>query len=140
MGNINFGRVLLGGLAAGVVLNVGEYLLSEKVLGTQMKAFFTSHGFPQPGKYFIPIAVVLTLGLGIVIVLLYAFIRFRLSPGPKTAVIAALIAWYAIYVYTGIINGMALAIPENMLLIALAWGLVEYVLAAIVGAWFYKDA
>ncbi len=140
MANISLGRVLVGGLVAGVVVTIGEYLLSEKVLSTQMKEFFTSHGFKKPGAYFIPIAVALNFALGIVMLLLYALIRPRLGPGPKTAVVAALIAWFAIYVYTLIINGMALAIPPNLVLVGIAWGLVEYVLAAIVGAWLYKDA
>ena len=140
MVNINLGRVLLGGLVTGAVVTFGEYLLAEKVLKTQMNEFFTSHGFKQPGWYFKPSAVALNLVLGIVMVWLYALIRPRLGPGPKTAVIVALIAWFAIYVYTGIINGMALAIPANLLVIALAWGLVEYALAALAGAWLYTEA
>lgn len=42
MGKINFGRVLLGGIVAGVILSVGEFVLNEKVLGAEMKAFFTA--------------------------------------------------------------------------------------------------
>jgi hypothetical protein len=37
MGNINIGRVILGGLVAGLVLNVGEFLLNGIVLADQMK-------------------------------------------------------------------------------------------------------
>ena len=40
MGKINLGRVLLGGLLAGLILNIGEFVLNEKVLGPQMKEFF----------------------------------------------------------------------------------------------------
>ncbi|MDQ1637141.1 MAG: hypothetical protein QOF62_480 [Pyrinomonadaceae bacterium] len=29
--NMNFGRVFLGGLLAGLILNIGEFLLNEKV-------------------------------------------------------------------------------------------------------------
>ena len=40
MTNINVGRVLLGGLVAGVVLNIGEALLNGLVLAQSMKADF----------------------------------------------------------------------------------------------------
>ena len=33
MGKINFMRVLLGGLLAGVVINIGEGVLNEAILG-----------------------------------------------------------------------------------------------------------
>jgi hypothetical protein len=137
---MNYGRILLGGLFAGLVLNIGEYLLNEVVMGNEMKAFFSRHNFHDPGGTFIAIAVVLTFVLGIVIVLIYALIRPRLGPGPKAAIIAGLIAWFATYVYTGIINGVLFAVPSNVLLIGLVWGLVEYAIGAIAGAWVYTEA
>jgi hypothetical protein len=30
--------------------------------------------------------------------------------------------------------------PQKLLMISLVWGLVEYILAAIAGAWVYKEA
>jgi len=36
MGKINFSRVLLGGLAAGIIMSIGEFLLNEMGLGSQM--------------------------------------------------------------------------------------------------------
>lgn len=140
MGKINFGRVLLGGLLAGLVLNIGEFLLNDVVLGAQMKDWLGKHNLHDPGGSFIAIAVGLTFVLGIVMVLLYALIRPRLGPGPKAAVVAALLLWFAIGVYTGIINGIILEMPANLLLIGIAWGLVEYILGAIAGAWLYKEA
>src|SRR5215475_14608464 len=40
MKKINLVRVLLGGLIAGLVLNIGEFLLNEAVLGNDMRANF----------------------------------------------------------------------------------------------------
>jgi len=140
MGKINFGRVLLGGIVAGIILSVGEFVLNEKVLGAQMKAFFTAHLFKEPAGIFLPVAIGLTIVLGIVIVLGYAAIRPRFGAGPKTAIIVALFAWFACYVYCGIINAILFGIPKNIMLIVLVWGLVEYIIAALVGAWLYKEA
>jgi len=139
MNKINVGRVLIGGLVAGAILSVGEWVLNEKVLGAQMKEFMSTHKFSQPAN-FVPIAVALTVVLGIVIVLGYAAIRPRFGAGPKTAIIAALFAWFGVYLYSGVINGLLFGIPMNTMLLVLAWGLVEYIIGALVGAWLYKEA
>lgn len=139
MGNINMGRVILGGLVAGLVINIGEFLLNGMVLADQMKTFMSQHNFTEP-KNFIAIAVALTFVLGIVIVLGYACIRPRLGPGVKTAIIAGLFAWFGIYFYSGIINGVLFGIPMNTMIMVIVWGLVEFCLGAIAGAWLYKEA
>ena len=140
MGKINFGRVLLGGLVAGIVLNIGEYILNDKVFGAQMKAEMARHNYPMPGGNAIVIAIVMTFVLGIVIVLGYAAIRPRFGAGPKTAMIAALFAWFGVYFYTNILFWAFGFVATNMLPIALVWGLVEFVVAALIGAWLYKEA
>jgi len=109
------------------------------VLAKQMAAVLRKLGVPEPGTNFVIIAVAMTLVLGIVLVWLYALIRSRLGPGPKTAVIAAFIMWFGVYLYTGAINGTLLQIPMNFILIGFVWGLVEYVLAALAGAALYSE-
>jgi hypothetical protein len=140
METINFGRVILGGLLAGLVLNIGEFVLNTYVLGIQMKQFMAEHSFPDPGGNFIAIAVVLTFVMGIVLVLGYACIRTRLGPGVKTAIIAGLFAWFGVYFYSGIINGVLFGIPMGTMVMVIVWGLVEFALAGIAGAWLYKEA
>ena len=136
---MNYVRVVLGGLLAGLIMNIGEFLLNTKVLGPQMMAFFTSHGFKDPGSNFIICAVILTFILGIVAVWLYALIRPRLGPGVKTAIVAAFILWFGIYLYSGIIGMLLFGTTMNMLVIACVWGLVEYIIATIAGAWAYTE-
>ena len=68
MNGINFGRVLLGGLVAGLVLNVGEFLLNEVVFVKQMEEMVRRLNITRPGASFIAVAVALTFLLGIVIV------------------------------------------------------------------------
>jgi hypothetical protein len=105
-----------------------------------MKAFMTQHNFAEPSGSFIAIAVGLTFVMGIVLVLGYACIRPRLGAGVKTAIIAGLFAWFGVYFYSGIINGVLFGIPANTMITVIVWGLVEYILAAIAGAWLYKEA
>jgi hypothetical protein len=140
MQKINYRRVLLGGLVAGLVINIGEYLLNEVVLVRQMEETFRRFNMPRPGANFIAVAVFLTLLLGIVIVLLYAMIRHRFGPGPRTAIVAGLIVWFCVYVYAGILSGALFAIPVHLLALGIVWGLVEYSFGAVLGAWVYKEA
>jgi hypothetical protein len=139
MNNINFARVIMGGLIAGLVLNIGEFLLNEVVFVKQMEELVRRLNIARPGPSFIGIAVLLTFLLGIVIVWTYAMIRPRFGPGPKTAIVAAFVAWFCIYFYAGVLNGALFGIPTNLLLIGLVWGVVEYILAAVAGAWLYKE-
>ena len=140
MNNINLGRVLLGGLLAGLVLNVGEVPLNDIVLGTQMREFFARYGIPEPGGSFLIAAVTLTFAVGILLVFLYALIRSRLGPGMKTALVAGVIMWFAVYVYSGVVNGLMFGIPIKVMAIVIFWGLLEYLAAAIAGGWVYKES
>jgi hypothetical protein len=140
MGQINPGRVLLGGIVAGVILNLGEWVLNGIILHNEMTEFFKRCGFPQPGNNFLIIAVAITFVLGIVIVLGYAAIRPRFGPGPKTAIVAALFAWFGVYLYQNVIALGLGMVPIKLVAIALVWGLVEYIIAALIGAALYKEA
>jgi hypothetical protein len=139
MNNINFGRVILGGLVAGLVLNIGEFLLNEVVFKQQMEEFFARLNVPRPGSTFIAIAVGITFLLGILMVCLYAMIRPRYGPGPKTAICAALVIWFCVYFYCGVLNAALFGFPTTLVVAGMVWGLVEYSLAAIAGAWLYKE-
>jgi hypothetical protein len=140
MNNINVGRALLGGLVAGAILNLGEWLLNGMVLAKEMEQFFKKCGFPGPGPRFFVIAIAITFVLGIVIVFGYAAIRPRFGPGPKTAIIAALFAWFGVVLYKNIIAAALGMMPSNVFAIVLGWELVEYIVATLVGAALYKEA
>jgi hypothetical protein len=139
MNNINFGRVILGGLVAGLILNIGEFLLNEVVFAQQMRAFFERLRIPLPGGSFIATAIGITFLLGIVIVWLYAMIRPRFGPGPKTAIIAAFVPWFCVYFYCGILNATLFSMSTTFVLMGMAWGIIEYILAAVAGAWLYRE-
>jgi len=139
MSKINYGRVILGGLLAGLVLNIGEYLLNEVVFKRQMEEMFTRLHLTPPGGNFIAIEVAITFLLGIVIVCLYAMIRPRYGAGPKTAVCAASVIWFCVYFYCGVLNAALFGLATSFVVMGMVWGIVEYSLAAIAGAWLYRE-
>ena len=136
---MNHARILIGGLVAGVILNIGEFLLNGMVLARQMEEFFRKCGLPEPGPTTFVILIVMTFLLGILIVYVYAAIRPRCGPGPKTAIYAGIIAWFCVYFYGTVVAWALGFVPTNVLVIAIVWGFVEYTVAALAGAWLYRE-
>src|SRR3972149_7054816 len=71
MGRINWFRVVLGGLVAGFIINIGEFLLNEPILGRKTAAAMETLGRPPMGNQAITLFVVLGFVLGIGAVYLY---------------------------------------------------------------------
>ncbi len=140
MGKINLGRVLLGGLLAGVILSVLEYVLNEPILGDRWVAAMESLNMAAPEGAGTMIAYVAwNFVLGIALVWLYAAVRPRFGPGPKTAVITGLAAWFLLWLlgFGGtIIAGM---FPTNLVVIVLIWEFFEVPIATVAGAWLYQE-
>jgi hypothetical protein len=124
-----------------VVLNIGEFLLNGVLLAEEMTAFFKDRNLPtEPAPSFFVTATVATFILGIVIVLLYAAIRPRFGPGVKTAIWAGVVAWFCVYVYVGALYAAMGMVSTGLTVKGAVWGLFEYAIGAIAGAWLYKEA
>lgn len=139
MSSINTGRVLIGGIVAGLVINVGEFVLNMLILGDEMTASMAKLNLPPVGGQAIGIFVALAFALGIAMIWLYAAIRPRYSPGPKTALCAGSAVWFFAYVYPSIGSAVMGFFPVRLIAIGVAWGLAEVLIAAAAGAYFYKE-
>ena len=139
MGKINVGRVILGGLLAGLVMTVSEYILNTYVTADETSAIMQRLGLPQIGTEQIIGFVVLTFVVGIVLIWLYAAMRPRFGAGIKTAIIAAVALWViAMISATGdVIVGITTA---DSLIVPGIWTLVETIVAAIAGGWVYQES
>ncbi len=138
---INTKKVLLGGVVAGVVLNVIDFVV-QYILGARMKA--ESDAF-KPGMAdammtgsAIATSVAMDLVLGIALVWTYAAIRPRFGPGPSTAMYAGLLFWVlASIFFSGFMH-------MGMMSTGLWWsfaflGLVNFLLSAWAGAKVYSE-
>ena len=140
MGKINMKGVILGGLVAGVIINISETILNVPVMGPAMEAALKDRNLPALGNAAIGGFVVGALVLGFLLVWLYAAIRPRLGAGPKTAVAAAIVVWLLAYVWPAVGQGLMGFMPGKLLAVATLWGLVEVILAALAGGKIYKEA
>jgi hypothetical protein len=142
MTSINWGRVLVGGLLAGVVMNASEAALHGGMLGADGQALFQKFGVPDsPEPVYMISLILMTFILGIASVWLYAAIRPRFGPGAGTAVCAGLAVWVLAHLWSGIYlwAGFAGLITPKLALLPVAWGLVEAPLGTVAGAWLYKE-
>lgn len=140
MGRINWNRVLLGGIVAGFIIDVVQWLLHGLVLGSEWRQAMQTLGRPveeSAGR------MVFYVGLGLVYGILaigaYAAIRPRFGAGPKTALYAGLGVWllgYCLPTLTWIPMGL---FPRPLVAIAMLVGLVEILLATLAGAWLYQE-
>lgn len=140
MGKINLGRVILGGIVAGIVIDVFEFFLNGIVLRAQWETINAAHNIPMWGKNEIIAFNLMGLAMGLVAVWTYAAIRPRFGAGVKTAVYAALLTWVTAYVLMNVsplITGM---FPLSLVEMLVGVGLIEMIVATIVGAWLYKEA
>ena len=139
MGRINLKGVIIGGLVAGVVLNVFDYVLFGVVLRNDMAAAMQALNQPPMSDSVIPWFVFLDFLFGIFLVWVYAAIRPRYGAGPATAVKAGLIAWVAFNVFHALFEWPAAMTPHNMMVTVTLVALVKQPLAAVVGAKLYTE-
>ena len=139
MSGINTARVVIGGIVAGLVINVSEFILNMVVLGADMNTAMTRLNLPPFGGQAITVFVVLGFALGIGTVWLYAAIRPRYGPGPKTALCAGAAVWFFAYFYSGVGIMVMGVFPGRMMAIGMIWGLGEMLLASVAGASLYRE-
>lgn len=139
MGKVNLGRVILGGLLAGLVINISEAILNTVVVGAQMEELLKARNLPAIGGSSIAVFVFLGFLLGIVTIWLYAAIRPRYGAGPGAAVMAALMVFFLAYIYPAAFMTVIGFMSSSMMLITVGWGLVEIIIASVAGAWVYQE-
>ena len=140
MGGINLSRCFLGGLVAGIVIWILEGVASVFYMD-QMTASMERHGLTmEMSASVFAWSVVVSLITGLVIVFFYALSRPRMGAGPKTAVIVAAALWLGGYFVSVVAYHLLGLFPGSMLVVWGAVGLVEMILAGLLGAAIYREA
>ena len=137
---MNGKRILLGGLLAGLVINIGETILNVPVLGPQFDAASQRLGLAPMTGTAIGIFVVMCFGLGILATWLYAAIRPRFGAGPRTALIAGITIWLLVSVWINLASAVMGLWPTRLLAIATVWQAIEIPAGTLAGAWLYREA
>ena len=125
---INFGRVVVGGVVAGIMIDTYQAVMNDVIMAPQWAGIMKSLCLPQ----FSPTAVIWFNIVG-------AAIRPRFGSDPRTALIAAALTWLkakAVVVAYPIISGIYLQ-PIGPVLAA---QVPEIAIATLAGACLYREA
>ena len=98
MAAINTGKVVAGGLLAGLVANAFDFVTNTYILAADWSAWAASHGLDPAAMTAPKVAgtwIAIDFIFGILLVWTYAAMRPRFGPGVKTAVLAGLVIYIA---------------------------------------------
>jgi hypothetical protein len=142
MGQINWTRVVIGGIVAAVILFIAGFMIHGVILGADWMAWQQAGHMPLalPHGEAIVIWIILSLVNGFTGVWIYAGIRPRYGAGAQTALIAGFILW--------VTGGLAAAlaqfalgnVPHKVVWVGAICGLIADLIAIVAGAYFYKEA
>jgi hypothetical protein len=139
MGKINMQKVIVGGLIAGVVLNVIDTVLYGVILKDDMAAAMAALNKPPMSTAQIPWFVFLDFAFGVFLVWLYASMRPRFGAGPGTAIKTGVAAWVAAGLLPTLFMWPSEIPPHNLAIISTIATLVSAPLASVIGAKFYTE-
>lgn len=140
MGGIRVGRWLAGGVAAGVLIWLLEGAASVLYM-QEMEAAMKAHSLSmEMGPRIVGLSVVVSLIVGLTLVFLYAAARPRFGAGPATAIKVAIALWFGGYVVSLAGYEMMELFPTKLLAMWAAVGLVEVILAALLGGAIYRES
>jgi hypothetical protein len=142
MAQMNTGRIVGGGLVAGLVMFVIDFLTNGLWLAKrwERQSEMLNPGLMEKAGSLSMIGwTAYDFLMGIATVWLYAAIRPRLGPGPRTALVAGFAAWlishlaFASYWFNALYTWRLVAASS-------AGGLVAALAGAYVGGMLYKEA
>lgn len=139
---IRIGRLLIAGLVAGLVLNIGEAALHAGILGDATTAAYTAlNRTIVPNPINLASLIVVTFTQGIVMAWLYATVRPRFGSRFAAAACVGLTAWLLSSLYSAVYlqSGLPGIFPAYIVWVPVAWELIQYPLAALAGAAVYRE-
>ena len=142
MPQINWTRLILGGLVATIIMFFSDGFFHEKVVHADWEALYAALGASFPEKHGVNVLyfAVFELGRGMISMLLYVTMRAFFGAGPKTAVLAGIVGWIA-FSLTGPVQFIPLGFFSNALWLKVgAFHLATSIIATLAGAAIYKDA
>jgi hypothetical protein len=135
---INVRSAFTSGLVAGIIIIIVGFGLVP-ILGNQMNAVLESRSLPPLSNGAMGFFAFVSVTFGISVIWLYALIQPRFKSKLKAAVVSAMIFWFYAYFLP---NAALVAygfMPFTLSAIGTAWGILEVLVAGIVGSRLYKE-
>lgn len=139
-GGISLRRWMMSGIAAGLLIWLMEGAASAIYLDAMIAALEPRGLALDTTPSGIVLSLVVSLLAGLTLIFLYAAVRPRFGPGPRTAVTVAIVLWAGSTLIALIGYRMLDLFPLGLLASWGATGLVEFVIAALAGGWIYRES
>jgi hypothetical protein len=138
---INSGKVVAGGLLAGLLFNAGDFLINGVLMADDYAASMSRLGLDPAAMATPTVAmswIVVDFLFGLIAVWTYAAIRPRFGAGPKTAVLAAvpMFAGATLVMYGFTSMGV---FTFDVLWKGTLFSVVNVAIGSIAGAWVYSE-
>jgi hypothetical protein len=141
MGKINVIRVILGGIVAGIAIDLLDYPIDGIWLANSWHNNLKALGHTDFGSGQIVLFNLIGLLTGIAAIWVYAGIRPRFGPGVKTAIYAGLAVWVIGVLLPNVgfmyVTGL---FSKHLTMWTTLGALVEVAVGTICGASVYKEA
>ncbi len=139
MTQINTSKLIVGTIAAGVVINVVESIMNLFVIAGPMEEMLAARNLPEMAGAAMGGFMLLAFVLGFLTVWTYAAIRPRYGAGPATALRAGAAVWAAFYLMGTFANHLMGIVTFHLFMITLAYTLPMMLVAGYVGGMVYKE-
>jgi hypothetical protein len=140
MSRISGGKVIAGGILAGIVLGAFDFVTNNFLLAGEWQQVAQRHAIDltlMSGTGALTSMLVVDLLLGLVLVLTYASIRPRFGAGPATGAIASLIVFLPAALMLASFGGWLL--PWDLFFRQVVVLFVAMLAAGSAGAWVYAE-
>jgi hypothetical protein len=137
---INWSRVILGGVLAGLIINICEFLVNGLILRDEWASAMAA--LNQSAHMALGPTVAFWMWgflIGLFAMWLYVTIRPRFGAGPKTAVIAGIAVWIPGSLLAMIAPAAMHLFRYRLIVIGVALAFVEIAIGVVAGASFYKE-
>lgn len=139
MHGMNRNRILAGGVLAGVVALVLEFV-GEAVFRLDWAAWLAGLGLPAPGGMVMAYFLIGSPLVGILAVWIYAAMRPRYGPGPATAIRAGLVVWALACLFpTASLAAYGLLPMDAHFWVPALYPAVQWPLSTLAGARIYRE-
>jgi hypothetical protein len=136
--SINVKSAFTSGLVAGIIIIIIGFGLVP-IIGNQMNEVLESRSLPPLSNGAMGFFAFVSITFGISVIWLYALIQPQFKSKIKAAVVSAMIFWFYAYFLP---NAALVAygfMPFSLSAIGTAWGVLEVLIASIVGSRLYKE-
>jgi hypothetical protein len=137
MGKINWGRVVLCGIVAGLAWT-GLSSIVTALAARDFVAAVPGRRLSAPSGGLVAFLLIVNLVMGVWAMWLYAAIRPRYGPGPKTAVVTGFSWWVISSLVDATWGSFGFVVPKAVLA-PMAASLPAIIIAAVAGAWLYRE-